>query len=297
MAIRSLLFVPGDSERKLAKADSTRADVLILDLEDSVSASQSEVARGRVRDYLLAHPKARRRMPLWVRCKPLGAPGMLEDLAAVMDGAPDALLVPKVRSGDDLMVFHHYLSALEARAGVAAGSTLLAPTLTEHPRSILEAHTFTGHIPRLAGMSWGPIDLMSALGATTNRAADGTFETLYAYARGLCIVTARAAGVLPIDTISADYRDLEALRRECLQACAAGFRAKLAIHPDQVDVINQAFTPSAEEIAHARRVAEAFARTTDGVVGLDGVMLDRPHLVQAQEILARAAQPTIHQGA
>lgn len=298
MTLRSLLFVPGDSERKLGKADATRADALILDLEDSVSAAQASVARERVRDYLMARPPAQRRRPLWVRCKPLEAPELLQDLAAVVDGAPDALLVPKVRNGTDLVVLDHYLSALEARAGLVPGSVRLAPTLWEHPRSLLEAHSFRACSPRLLGMSWGPIDLMSALGASTNRGPDGGFDTLYAYARGLCVVTARDAQVLPIDTISADYRNLQALRSECEAARTAGFRAKLAIHPDQIDVINEAFTPSAQEIAHAQRVVAAFQGTSDGAVGLDGAMLDRPHLAQAQDILSRAARiPTNPEGA
>lgn len=288
MPVRSLLFVPGDAERKLAKADSTDADVLILDLEDSVSAAQSTAARKLVRSYLLERPRANRRQQLWVRCKPVQDEGHLADLAAVVDGAPDAFLVPKVRSASDLVAFDHYLAALETRAGLPVGQIQAVPTLTEEPRSLLEAHTFTENSPRIAGLSWGPIDLMAALGATTNRNPDGSFESLYAWARGITIVTARAAGVQPIDTISADYRDLEKLRAECVLSRTAGFTAKLAIHPDQIAVINDTFTPSDDEIAHAHRVVKAFAAQGTGVVGLDGQMLDMPHLRQAREVLARA---------
>ncbi|MCJ0762255.1 HpcH/HpaI aldolase/citrate lyase family protein [Variovorax terrae] len=288
MPVRSLLFVPGDAERKLSKADSTAADVLILDLEDSVSATQSTVARKLVRNYLLERPRANRRQRLWVRCKPVQDEGHLADLAAVVEGAPDAFLVPKVRSALDLQAFDHYVAALETQSGLPVGLIQAVPTLTEEPRSLLEAHTFAGGVPRMAGMSWGPIDLMAALGATTNRNVDGSFESLYAWARGITIVTARAAGVQPIDTISADYRDLEKLRAECVLSRTAGFTAKLAIHPDQVAVINDTFTPSDDEVAHARRVVEAFSIQGAGVVGLNGQMLDMPHLRQAREVLARA---------
>ncbi|RYG14628.1 MAG: CoA ester lyase [Burkholderiales bacterium] len=288
MSQRSFLFIPGDSERKLAKGEATAADVLILDLEDSVSGTRADAARALVKRYLHDRPQAGRTRKLWVRCKPLQDPGHLADLAATVGGAPDAYLVPKVRSAADLVVLDHYLSALEAQAGLAPGGIRAVATLTEAPRSLLEAHTFNEATPRLSGMSWGPIDLMAALGATTNRNPDGSFESIYAWARGLTIVTARAAGVQPIDTISADYRDLAQLERECVLSRTAGFTGKLAIHPDQVAVINAAFTPSAAEVDHARRVVEAFAAQGAGVVGLDGQMLDMPHLRQAREVLARA---------
>ncbi len=288
MAIRSLLFVPGDSERKLAKAETTRADALILDLEDSVSPSQAAVARTRVRDYLASQPLAQRKKQIWVRCKPVQDPGLLADLALVVAGQPDALLVPKVRTGTDVLLLGHYLTALEVQAGLPAGGIRLAPTLTEAPQSLLNAHTFTCDIPRMVAMSWGPIDLMRALGAQTNRAGDGSFETFYAWTRGLCITTARAADLEPLDTICADYRDEGVLRAECELGRRLGFTGKLAIHPDQIDCINETFRPSAEEIAQARRVVQAFAATTSGAVGLDGKMVDMPHLKQAQLVLARA---------
>jgi len=289
-----LLFVPGDSARKLAKAETTNADALILDLEDSVAPAQADAARQQIRSYLLERPATARHQEIWVRCNPVQSEAMLHDIAAVADAAPDVFLVPKVRTGADLEVLHHHLSALEVRAGLPVGGIALVPTLTEAPQSILHAHTFTAGLPRLRAMSWGPIDLMAALGASTNRAADGSFETFYVYARGLCIVTARAAGVAPIDTISADYRDLDALKRECAAARSAGFMGKLAIHPDQIAVINEAFSPSAAEIAEAERVVSAFESTSAGTVGLDGRMLDAPHLRQAREILSRAREVRTH---
>lgn len=288
MNLRSFLFVPGDSERKLAKAESTAADALILDLEDSVEASQAHVARGLVRDYLLAHPAAARKQQIWVRVKPLQEPEILRDLAAVMGGAPDGIFLPKVRNAEDLKKAGCYLDALEAHAGLAIGSTRLAPILAEHPQSLIEISSFLNLDARVSGMSWGPIDLMAALGAATNRNAQGEFDTLYAYARGVCIVAARNANVLPIDTITGDYRDIDALQRDCAASKKSGFRAKMAIHPGQVDVINAAFAPDEDEIKLAMKVVMAFERAGTGVVGLDGVMLDKPHLVQAQELLTRA---------
>lgn len=288
MNLRSFLFVPGDSERKLAKAGATAADALILDLEDSVEASQAHVARGLVRDYLLDHPVEARRQQIWVRVKPLQEPEILRDLAAVMDGAPDGIFLPKVRNAGDLKTLGCYLDALETRAGLAMGSTRLAPILAEHPQSLIEISTFLNLDSRVSGMSWGPIDLMAALGAATNRNVEGEFDTLYAYARGVCIVAARNANVLPIDTITGDYRDMEALQRDCVASKRSGFRAKMAIHPGQIDVINDAFAPNEIEIKLATRVVMAFERAGTGVVGLDGVMLDKPHLVQAKELLSRA---------
>jgi len=286
-AIRSFLFVPGDSERKLAKADATHADALILDLEDSVAASNAQAARALTRDYLDQHKDDSRKQQIWVRSKPIQDPGALADLAAVVAGRPDGILVPKVRSGADLLTLDHYLSALETQAGIECGSIRMLPTLTETALSLLQAHTFIGVSPRLVGFSWGPIDLMAALGASTNRTADGSFETLYAYARGVCLLTASAAEVSAIDTICADYQNPDTLRDECVFARQAGFTGKLAIHPGQIDIINECFTPTDEEVLYAQRVVDSFGDAL-GVVGLDGQMLDMPHLRQAKTILARA---------
>jgi len=286
--VRSFLFVPGDSERKLAKASSVAADALILDLEDSVSAANAQAARALTREYLDQNPAGSRKQEIWVRCKPIQDPGALADIAAIVAGRPDGIVVPKVRSGDDLLALDHYLSALEAQAGLEHGAVQLLPTLTETAQSLLQAHTFAGVTSRLVGFSWGPIDLMAALGASTNRGPDGAFETLYAYARGVCLLASAASEVSPIDTICGDYRSPAVLRDECVFARQAGFTGKLAIHPDQVAVINDLFTPTAEEVEHARRVVDSFAGGALGVVGLDGKMLDMPHLRQAETILRRA---------
>lgn len=286
---RSFLFVPGDSERKLAKADSTPADALIIDLEDSVSASNADVARALTRDYLTQHKATGRKKEIWVRCKPLQEPGALPDLAAVVASAPDGIVVPKVRSGDDLKMLDHYLSALEAQAGLPLGAVQLLPLLTETAQSILMAHTFCEELPRVVGYSWGPIDLMADIGASVNRGPDGSFEILYAYAKGVCLLVSGSTDVSPIDTICADYRNQDVLQEECVQARRAGFTGKLAIHPDQVAIINEQFTPTLEEIEHAQRVVKSFGKGDVGVVGMDGQMLDMPHLRQAQTILSRAS--------
>jgi len=291
-SIRSFLFVPGDSERKLAKAASVPADALILDLEDSVSASNAQAARALTRAYLDQHKPGNRSQQIWVRCKPIQDPGALADLAAVVAGCPDGILAPKLRSGSDLLALDHYLSALEAQAGIEPYSIQVLPTLTETAQSILLAHTFMGATSRLVGFSWGPIDLMAALGASTNRGPDGEFESLYAYARGVCLLVSSACEVSPIDTICADYRSPDTLRNECIFARQAGFTGKLAIHPDQIDIINDLFVPTKDEIEHARRVVHSFEAGTLGVVGLDGKMLDMPHLRQARTILARAKNLT-----
>lgn len=288
MPIRSLLFVPGDSERKLQKADAAGADVLILDLEDSVSGKRTEIAQGHVRAYLDQRPRSARAGQIWIRPRPVQDPGALKDLAATIGGAPDAILLPKPRSGSDVTYLDHILSALEAREGLEDGAIDIVPTIAETPDSLIAIQSFMECSRRLSGFSWGPIDLAAALHATTNRASDGSFDTIYAYARGLCIVAARAASVEPIDTICAHYKDEKILIEECAYARRSGFTGKLAIHPDQVEIINRAFMPSAEEIAHARSVIDSFRDRDLGAVGLRGEMLDMPHLVQARQILKSA---------
>jgi len=287
--MRSLLFVPGDSEKKLAKADGVEADVLILDLEDSVSHGQARIARQRVTAFLQAHPAPGRTRSLWVRINPVQAQSSLEDLAAVVRGAPDAILLPKCRNGTDLVALDYHLSALEAREGLARGGIAIAPTLTETPRSILEAHTLLDRSDRLTALSWGPMDLAAALQASTNRREDGEYEAPYQMARSVCLLTARAAGVEPIDTVHFNFRDGAGLEAACTAARRAGFTGKLAIHPDQVPVINAGFRPTEQEIGDAHAVMRAFEGRQEGTVGLAGEMLDMPHLVQARMILARAA--------
>jgi citrate lyase subunit beta/citryl-CoA lyase len=287
MEPRSMLFVPGDSERKLARGESSGADALVLDLEDSVPADRLGAARAMVREYLGSH-RERARQQLWVRVNPLSSGKTLADLAAIAAGAPDGIMLPKTNSAADVVVASHYLSALEVRDGLDEGRVRIFAIATETAPSLFALGSYTGCSPRLAGMTWGAEDLAAALGAATNRDERGELEFTYRLARSLCLAGAVAAGVQPLDTVFVDFRDAAGLRAEARAAARAGFTGKIAIHPDQVPIINDAFTPTAEEIAHAHRVIEAFAAGA-GTVSLDGKMLDMPHLKQAQRVLALAA--------
>ena len=281
--MRSLLFVPGDSERKLVKAESVGADGLVLDLEDSVAADRIEIARRMVRDYLQSH-RDRSRTRLWVRVNPLSTEKTLPDLAAVVAVGPDGIMLPKVNSAADLRLLDNYLTALEVREGVERGCIRILLVATETAPAIFNLGDFGGVTPRLWGMTWGAEDLPAALGASTNRDEAGNLEFTYRLARSLCLLAAVAAEVEPIDTVFTDFKDAKGLLREAQAARRAGFTGKIAIHPDQVEPINQSFTPSAEEIEYAERVIKAFSSGA-GTVGLDGKMLDMPHLKQAQRLL------------
>jgi citrate lyase subunit beta/citryl-CoA lyase len=288
--LRSLLFVPGDSERKLDKAESSPADALILDLEDAVAPSRTAIARGMVLDYLKAHTDRSRRQ-LWVRINPLDTPAALLDLMIVA-GAPDGLMLPKVNSAADVLRLAHMLDALEVREGVAAGRIGILPVATETAASLFTLNSYAGCTPRLAGLTWGAEDIAAALGASTNRGPDGEYDSVYQLTRSLCLAGAVAAGVQPIDTIWANFSDEAGLMKDARLGRQRGFTGKMAIHPAQVEVINQAFSPSEEELAWSRRVVEVFeANPGLGTVGLDGKMLDMPHLKQARRVLALARRP------
>lgn len=288
--LRSLLFVPGDSERKMEKATGSTADALILDLEDAVAPSRTHIARGLVLDYLRSHPKDRRQK-LWVRINPLSTPAALLDLAGVVGGAPDGLLLPKVNSAADVIQASHYLDALEIREGVEPGSIRLIPVATETPQALFSLGGYAGSSARLAGLTWGAEDIAAALGASSNRKLSGEYDTVYLLARSLCLAGAVAAGVQPIDTMFADFANPEGLEADAVAARRAGFTGKIAIHPAQVDIINRAFSPSAEEVAWSQRVVDTFTDNPGlGTVGIDGKMLDMPHLKQAQRVLQLAAR-------
>lgn len=287
MTLRSFLFVPGDSDKKLSKGAESGADALILDLEDSVAPDRKPVARGMVADYLAARP-GQSGPELWVRMNPL-AEGGLDDLVAVVRAGPAGIMVPKPDGPADLMRISHILDALERRDGVATRIRLL-PVATETARApfALAAYADAG-LARLWGMTWGAEDLSSAIGARTNKGPDGTWAMTYKVVRSMCLLAAKAAGVEAVETLYADFRDEAGLIADCQEAAREGFTGRLAIHPAQVAAINAAFTPSAEEVAHATRVVAAFSASPGiGVVGLDGKMLDIPHLRQAQRLLAQA---------
>jgi citrate lyase subunit beta / citryl-CoA lyase len=282
--LRSLLFVPGDSEKKLAKSISTSADALILDLEDSVSPDRTAIARSMVAEFLKAH--SNRKQQLWVRINPLQTPLALHDLVAVMAGKPDGIMLPKPLNAKDAQQLDHCLSALEVREGLALGSTRIIPVATEVAGALFDLQSYAGATPRLQGLTWGAEDLATAVGATSNRDASGEFTFTYKLARSLCLLASAHAEVQAIDTLSVDFKDMKALAADVQNARREGFSGKLAIHPDQVEVINQGFTPSANDISHAQRIVDAFAQAQGaGAVQLDGKMVDKPHLTQALRLL------------
>jgi citrate lyase subunit beta/citryl-CoA lyase len=285
MKLRSLLFVPGDSERKFAKARTCGADALILDLEDSVAPAQKLAARSHV--AALLDDSAARAWSFFVRVNALDSGLTLDDLAAVVKPGLDALLIPKANSGADIARFAHYLDALETKAAMPLGAVKLAVVATETAQAMFNLGTYAPAHPRLVALTWGGEDLAAALGATDNHESDGGWTEPYRAARVQCLFAAGAAEVTPIETIHADFRDLEGLERDCRRSRRDGFLGRMAIHPDQVETINRAYTPSGAEIAHARRIVAAFeAAPGAGTLGLDGKMVDIPHLKAARKVLA-----------
>jgi citrate lyase subunit beta/citryl-CoA lyase len=285
MKMRSLLFVPGDSERKFIKARSVGADALILDLEDSVAAAQKAAARGRVTE--LVADTAPRDWSLLVRVNALDTGLALDDLAAVTRPGLDGVLIPKANGAEDVLRFGHYLDALETKAGMTPGTVKFVVVATETARAMFALGSYAPAHPRLAALTWGAEDLAAALGATDNKEADGAWSFPYELARAQCLFAASAAEATPIDTIHSNFRDLAGLERDCRRSRRDGFLGRMAIHPDQVETINRCYTPSAEEIAHARRIVEAFeASPGAGTLGLDGKMIDIPHLKAARKTLA-----------
>jgi len=288
MDARSWLFAPGDSERKMEKATAGPADIVLLDLEDAVAEGEKPKARSMIAAFLKANAQHRER--LWVRINPIQGPHALADLAAVIPAGPGGIMLPKPRDRADAQVLHHYLTALEAAAGSTVGSTKVILLVTEAPESMLAMGSFAG-VPRVSALSWGAEDLATALGASGNRREDGSYEFTYELARSLCLIGAAAAGVTPIETIEGDFRNEAGLRKRAAQVRRAGFRGMLAIHPAQVDIINEAFTPSEEEQKAAQEVVDLFAANPGvGAIGYKGAMLDRPHLARAQAVLALAAR-------
>jgi citrate lyase subunit beta/citryl-CoA lyase len=286
MKLRSLLFVPGDSEAKIAKSAGIAADVLIFDLEDSVAAARRPEARKLVLAHLEAN-RSGRTSQFYVRINPLETADALKDLEAIMPGAPDGIILPKPRGVEDIAELAVALDQFEAALDLPPESTRIIPVATETPAAIFTLGGYVLAGPRLAGITWGAEDLSAAVGATGYK-EDGNWTAPYQLARSLCLFAASAAEVAPIDTLHADFRDEAGLADAARKARRDGFVGMLAIHPAQVPIINAAFTPSAEEIAHAEAVVAVFAANPEaGVASLDGKMLDRPHLVQAEKILAR----------
>lgn len=289
MIFRSLLFAPGDSSRKIDKALASNADAIILDLEDAVTPENRPTARELIIQTLNQHgadnPKR-----LWVRVNPVNTDDCLADLAAITTQGLAGVMIPKPDSATDIDTVSHYLSALEARAGLTPGSVKILSVMTETAKAFLHTATY-GQLqrPRLAGVLWGAEDLSAALGATANTNVGGELSFTYQMARSFCLAAAAASESQAIDTVYTDFKNMSGLEENCRAARREGFLGKIAIHPDQVDVINQAFTPSEDEISHAKAVLQAFADNPGkGTVGLAGMMLDRPHFVQAERVVAMA---------
>lgn len=286
MKFRSFLFVPGDSEKKLNKSESVAADVLILDLEDSVSAENKSAARILVRDYLQSHTD-RSQKQLWVRINPVDQEEALDDLTAVLPGNPDGIIQPKTRSPDDLVLLDHYLTILEVQNKLEKGRIKILPVATETAEALFSMGQYNGCSNRLLGLTWGAEDLGAVLGSTTSKDESGHWSGPYQLAQSLCLLAAKAADVLPIDTLYTDFKDTAGLKADCDEGRKMGFLGKIAIHPDQIEVINQAFTPGKEEVEYARRIVALFDENPGaGTLALDGKMVDMPHLKHARRILA-----------
>ena len=284
MRLRSLLFVPGDSERKFARARDCGADALILDLEDSVAAAQKPAARALTARLIDTNEK--RGWFTFVRVNALDTGLTLDDMNAVVKPGLDGLLIPKAAGGGDIERIGFYLDALEARAGMKQGSVKLAAVATETPKAMFALASYAPTHPRLVALTWGAEDLSAAIGATDNKEPDGAWTSPYQLARAQCLFAASAAEVAAIDTIYADFRDTKGLARDCAGSRRDGFIGRLAIHPDQVEAINHLYAPSAEDIERARRIVAAFeANPGAGTLGVDGKMVDLPHLKAARRTL------------
>ena len=276
MRLRSLLFVPGDRPERMAKAAALDVDALILDLEDAVAPTAKAAARAAVAAFL-AEP---RRVALFVRINPLDSGLAADDLAAVLPGRPDGIVLPKAAG----------VASLAALDAMLDGDIAILPIATETPAAVFALGSYGGVTPRLCGLTWGAEDLPAAIGAATSREADGSYTAPYQLARSLTLFGAHAAGVPAIETVYPDFRDLDGLAAYAARGRRDGFTGMMAIHPAQLPVINAAFTPSADEIARARAIVDLFAANPGaGALQLDGRMVDAPHLKAARAVLALAA--------
>lgn len=286
---RSFLFIPGDSEKKLGKADDCGADAIILDLEDSVAQSNKAAGRQLVADFLSERPTDQRRMQIWVRVNPVDSDLVLDDLCAVIGGAPDGIMQPKPDGPAQVRLLSNYCDALEAQAGIEGPGVRILPVATETACAPFQLGDYAGaRLGRLSGLTWGAEDLSAALGASSNRGSDGAWATTYQMVRSLTLMAAHAADVAAIETLLADFKDDAGLRASSVQARQEGFSGRLAIHPAQVSIINDSFMPTAAEVDFARQVISRFADNPDvGTVAIDGKMLDRPHLTAAEKTVAQ----------
>lgn len=287
MKLRSLLFVPADSERKFAKAQGSGADGLILDLEDAVAPDRKALARDMLSEIVSS--RAARTWSLWVRVNALDTGLTLEDLAAIVRPGLDGIMVPKANGAKDVEQIGHYLDALETRAGMARGTVKMIVVATETPTAMFNLGSYAPAHERLAGLTWGAEDLGAVIGSSTNKQADGDWTQTYRIVRSMCLFAASAADVARIDTLYADFRDFAGLEESCRASQRDGFTGRIAIHPDQIETINRCFSPSAEDLTQAKRIVAAFeSQPGIGTIGIDGKMYDIPHLKLARRIMAAA---------
>lgn len=281
--IRSILFVPADSEKKLAKAASSGADALVLDLEDAVLPDRKPQAREMMRDYVGSLAD---RGHIWVRVNDMMSGEILKDLAKVVPARPAGILLPKIKGPEDVAVVGHYLDVLEAEHGLPAGHIRITAIVTETPSAMLRMGELVQQAhPRVSHVAWGGEDLSAAMGAGDPRTPEGAWRPMYEYARNQCLLLGHALSVEVLDTVYVNFKDPEGLRKACLQSRYDGFTGRIAIHPDQVAVINEAFTPTQAERVMAQRIIDAF-KSGAGAVSIDGKMYDIPHLKAARRVLA-----------
>jgi citrate lyase subunit beta/citryl-CoA lyase len=284
--MRSLLFVPGDSEKKLEKAPACGADIIILDLEDAVAPAFKAKARNIVVDYLKSAKERKAR--LYVRVNALSSGLTDADLDAIVPGKPDGIMLPKSLGGADVIALGAKLAVREAIAGLPDGATKILPIATETTASLFHMGSYRNASPRFEALTWGAEDLSAEVAAEANRMPDGNYTEPYQLARSLCLFAAVASEVMPIDTVFTNFRDGDGLRKESLAARRDGFLGKMVIHPDQVPIVNEIFTPTKETIARAQAILAAFAKAESGVASLNGEMLDMLHVKYAERVIARA---------
>lgn len=288
LKMRSWLFAPGDSEKKMTKAADSSADIALFDLEDAVATENKAIARRIVHDFLNGQVEGHER--LWVRVNPLDGPYTLDDLVAIMPARPGGIMLPKVYGRQDVELLDHYLSALEVANGIVQGSTPVIVLVTETAEAMFHTGDYKG-APRVVALTWGAEDLADSIGASSNRNRDGSYGFTYELARSMCLLGAATAGVTAIETIQGDFRDLDGLKARAEKVRRDGYRGMLAIHPAQVDVINAAFTPTPDEIADAEAIVAIFAANPGvGAIGYKGGMLDRPYLSRAEQLLKQAGR-------
>lgn len=286
--IRSFLFVPGDSERKQSKIQSSSADAVILDLEDSVSPKNRPAARKLVGDLLTSSLDHTTAPAIWVRVNPLTSSDYSEDLAAVVSANLAGIMLPKSLALESVHQLSVDIERIEIASGLPSGKIKIIPVVTESAASVLNVSTYQVGHPRLAGLAWGVDDLSADLKVSRKTNNQGQLDDVFRLARSLCLLAATAAQVPAIEAVYNDFRDSDGFISSTDNASKEGFFGRLAIHPDQIDIINSLFLPTPQEVANSKRVVEAFATSPNvGVIQLDGIMLDRPHLKAAQNLLLK----------